>query len=568
MPEELVLRRTIMLCADPPDAVEDDDHLWLLRRAGVVFEIDARATAAMHRHGVRARTLRPGYSRLRDRYDADRSRPIDVMFVGAHSLRRTKHLRQCARVLARRNCLLQFSREPMAGAEIPSFLGDGRWPLLAQTKIVLNLHREDDTNFEWLRATDAIHAGAVVVSEHSSAISSLEPGRHLLVASVESLPYVIDRLLDDEPRLARMRADAYERLHTWLPFSLSASIFRAAVVEVLGAPLHAGVALRGVGRPRDDDGSLARDGDTPVRDAADGEVRRRLDEAHAELLEVRSELVQVRREAASLRRALVPGAGTELAQQSPAWEARSRPRVTVLTVSHESRLQLAETLDSVAGSRTADLELVITDSGSTDGSLAIAERWVRDHPRIPSVVIADRTDRGRGAARNLGLEFARGETILVLDPGATIYSHCLPRLADSLAAMDDVAFVYPIIEVSSDSEWFVRAGGDNLLNLFVWEPDRLRSGNIVHAPYLVNADVLTTLGGYATDPALDGFEDYDLWCRVAERGWRGQLIAQVLARRSEVPGRSCLPTLAPPEGPATSALVSRAPSALAGAFTR
>jgi hypothetical protein len=104
--------------------------------------------------------------------------------------------------------------------------------------------------------------------------------------------------------------------------------------------------------------------------------------------------------------------------------------------------------------------------------------------------------------------------------------------------------------------------------VFVWEPDRLRHGNIVHAPYLVDADILAALGGYATDPALDGFEDYDLWCRIAERGWRGQLVAQPLARRSEVPGTTCLPTLAPAEGPATSALMSRAPTAMAGAFSR
>ena len=60
-----------------------------------------------------------------------------------------------------------------------------------------------------------------------------------------------------------------------------------------------------------------------------------------------------------------------------------------------------------------------------------------------------------------------------------------------------------------------------------------RRGNDIHAPALIRTDRLRQLGGFATDPRLDGFEDYDLWCRMAERGWRGQLVPQVLARRTE-----------------------------------
>ena len=253
LPEEAVLRRTVVLGAERPGVSGDPERLTLLQRAGVVFDLDPRVVAELRRQGVVARPLKPGYSRLRDHYDPSASRPIDVMFLGAHSLRRTEHLRRCARVLARRNCLLQFSGLQPGPAEGPAFLGESRWPLLAQTKVVINIHRDLDQQFEWLRAVDAIHAGAVVVSEHASGISALEPGRHLLVADGDAVPYVVESLLDDEERLCRIRADAYERLSSWIPFALSTSVFRAALVEVLGRPLHAGVALRG-GLHRDDHG--------------------------------------------------------------------------------------------------------------------------------------------------------------------------------------------------------------------------------------------------------------------------------------------------------------------------
>jgi hypothetical protein len=288
----------------------------------------------------------------------------------------------------------------------------------------------------------------------------------------------------------------------------------------------------------------------------------------AALLEVRSELVQIRRQGAALRRDLVGATSIRVVAQSPAWRARRRPRVSVVVALHEDVPQIGDTLDSVAGSWMREFELIVVDAGSHDGSLAIAERWLGEHPRIPATLIDDHDAQGRGAARNTALDFARGDAILVLDPGGAIYSHCLQRLADTLASMDAVAFVYPMIEVSVESDWFVRAGGDNLLNVFGWEPERLRSGNFIHAPYLVRLGTLRKLSGFTPDPALDGFEDYDLWCRIAEQGWRGQQLAQLLARRAEIPSSSCLSTVHPAPGPGTRALMSRAPRAMAGAFTR
>jgi hypothetical protein len=115
---------------------------------------------------------------------------------------------------------------------------ESRWPLLAQTKVLINLHRDDDdSRFEWCRALDAVHAGAVVVTEHSSGIAPLVPGEHLLVSSPDSLPYVVDALLRDDRRLATLRAQAYERLSRWIPFALPVSVLRAAVVELVGEPL-------------------------------------------------------------------------------------------------------------------------------------------------------------------------------------------------------------------------------------------------------------------------------------------------------------------------------------------
>ena len=51
---------------------------------------------------------------------------------------------------------------------------------------------------------------------------------------------------------------------------------------------------------------------------------------------------------------------------------------------------------------------------------------------------------------------------------------------------------------------------------------------------LIRRDALVAVGGFCPDPRLMGLEDYDLWCQIAQRGWRGVHVPEILAwyRRS------------------------------------
>ena len=57
---------------------------------------------------------------------------------------------------------------------------------------------------------------------------------------------------------------------------------------------------------------------------------------------------------------------------------------------------------------------------------------------------------------------------------------------------------------------------------------RLAGGNYIDAMALVAKSAWAAVGGYAIiDPP--GWEDYDFWCRFAERGLPGVKVAEVLA---------------------------------------
>lgn len=73
---------------------------------------------------------------------------------------------------------------------------------------------------------------------------------------------------------------------------------------------------------------------------------------------------------------------------------------------------LDEALESACGQSFPDIEVLCVDDGSTDGSPAILKRWAARDGRIR---LFSQENRGVSAARNVGLDAARGAVVMFLD---------------------------------------------------------------------------------------------------------------------------------------------------------
>ena len=112
--------------------------------------------------------------------------------------------------------------------------------------------------------------------------------------------------------------------------------------------------------------------------------------------------------------------------------------VTVAIPVYNGARYLDEVLAAVRDQRAdATVELLVIDSGSTDGSLEIAARHgARIHP-IPKV------DFSHGGTRNLAMELAEGERVAFLTQDATPATpDWLAALLEGFAQADDVALVF------------------------------------------------------------------------------------------------------------------------------
>lgn len=88
-------------------------------------------------------------------------------------------------------------------------------------------------------------------------------------------------------------------------------------------------------------------------------------------------------------------------------------KVSVIVPVYNVEQYLEEALRSLVRQTLRDIEIVVVNDGSTDGSLDIIRRFMEQDDRI---VLIDKENGGYGKAMNVGLDRASGEYIGILEP--------------------------------------------------------------------------------------------------------------------------------------------------------
>ena len=92
-------------------------------------------------------------------------------------------------------------------------------------------------------------------------------------------------------------------------------------------------------------------------------------------------------------------------------DSQMSPLVSVIIPVFNVKMYLKEALDSVIHQSYSNLEILVIDDGSTDGSGALCDYYKQD----PRVRIVHQDNKGLSAARNTGLDIMTGDYISFLD---------------------------------------------------------------------------------------------------------------------------------------------------------
>ncbi len=195
------------------------------------------------------------------------------------------------------------------------------------------------------------------------------------------------------------------------------------------------------------------------------------------------------------------------------------PVVSVIIPAYNSAASLSRAIDSVLAQTYRSFEVIIIDDGSTDQTReVIADYW-------DSVRSLYQENRGPGAARNAGIEIARGQYLVFLDADDELLPQKLEHQVGYLDGNPEVDVVYSngylLVQGASGSiekKAFHAAG---MLNKTLGKPKKslpvlIKSNAFpIHAAMQRKESALA-VGGFDPNRMLMVFADWDYWYRVAQ----------------------------------------------------
>ena len=190
---------------------------------------------------------------------------------------------------------------------------------------------------------------------------------------------------------------------------------------------------------------------------------------------------------------------------------RDTPSVSIVVATHNRRDWLRQAMDSVIGQDYPDLELLVMDDGSTDGTLELLREYERRHAQ-ERFRFSRHENMGQARTLNRGYQLARGELLGYLSDDDLLSPGAVSRLVAPLADPEIVA-AYPGYRIIDEFGNLI----DTIRPPEYLPREAFRLIDTVIGPgCLARRDALLSTGGW--DPGLRYMGDFILWIKLGLRG--------------------------------------------------
>jgi glycosyltransferase involved in cell wall biosynthesis len=181
-------------------------------------------------------------------------------------------------------------------------------------------------------------------------------------------------------------------------------------------------------------------------------------------------------------------------------------KITVITICLNSEKFIEQAIRSVISQEYPNIEYIIVDGGSVDGTVEIIRRYAAIDSRIKWV---SESDYGISDAMNKGARMASGEFIAHLHSDEYyLDSRVLADVSSCISSVPEVAWLTSGFHFVDDSGRFVRE-----IKVRRYSYRRLIRGNIIlHPATFIRRNTFNEVGGF--DLSLKYCMDYDLWLRL------------------------------------------------------
>lgn len=196
-----------------------------------------------------------------------------------------------------------------------------------------------------------------------------------------------------------------------------------------------------------------------------------------------------------------------------------RPLVSVVCLCYNQQQFVREAVESVLNQRYPNVQLIVVDDASTDGSASVIQELKREYPSI-EILLLER-NLGNCAAFNRGLALAKGKYVIDLAADDVLFSNRIAMGVERLEVLGEKYGVhYSDALLVNESGEDIKKHSENVTIA------PMPSGNIYEAvikhyficspTMLMRKKVLDELGGY--DETLH-YEDFDFLVRSSRDYW-------------------------------------------------
>jgi len=188
------------------------------------------------------------------------------------------------------------------------------------------------------------------------------------------------------------------------------------------------------------------------------------------------------------------------------------PEVSVLIPAFNAAAFIEKTLESVRAQTYRDFEIVVTDDGSTDGTHAVVEGWLKRQGLRGRCVRQE--NKRIAAARNTAMRESQGAFLAFLDHDDLWYPDKLEVVmrefrehpeADLVGHSENIVQDGRVLEVKHYGPWV-----EGMYERLLFKGNALSPSSTT-----VRRAKALSVGGFREDPEFNTVEDYDYWMRLS-----------------------------------------------------
>jgi glycosyltransferase involved in cell wall biosynthesis len=187
-------------------------------------------------------------------------------------------------------------------------------------------------------------------------------------------------------------------------------------------------------------------------------------------------------------------------------------KISIITPSYNQAKYIERTIKSILNQDYKDVEYIIIDGGSTDGTLDIIKNYQS------RIIWVSEMDNGQSNAINKGLRLATGEIITFINSDDTYEPNSFKEVINFFENNPDKKWVYGKCRIISENDKEIRKPITFYKNLLLknYSYSKLLSENFISQPATFwRKDIINEIG-YLNENEYFCM-DYEFWLRIGEK---------------------------------------------------